>query len=223
MKANLALFVSDMASGLSLDDWDLEPNVEAAGGRVIIVEGDLVADHRLFERLRNEALVLGNYPVDMLACVPPTLVDSVEPEALCRPARTIVRNGGRVWDGTTRDVREHYPTDRDAFRFVQYDSCRGLEGWTVINYGFDELWEYKYHQWFTEGHDGDGLFDSIESLAVAHAYEDVALSYVLCMDDITERFAAVARRDPTRTCRRRPTARRQAMSAFRFDPAELPP
>jgi hypothetical protein len=171
MKANLALFVSDMASGLSLDDWDLEPNVEAAGGRVIIVEGDLSADHRLFERLRNEALVLGNYPVDMLACVPPTLVDSVEPEALCRPARTIVRNGGRVWDGTTRDVREHYSTDRDAFRFVQYDSCRRLEGWTVINYGFDELWEYKYHQWFTEGHDGDGLFDSIESLAVAHASE----------------------------------------------------
>jgi hypothetical protein len=46
---------------------------------------------------------------------------------------------------------------------------------------------------------------------------------VLCMDDITEPFAAVARPDPTRTCRRRPTARRQAMSAFRFDPAELPP
>jgi hypothetical protein len=184
MKANLALFVSDMARGLSLDDWDLEPNVEAAGGRVIIVEGDLAADHRLFERLRDEALVLGNYPVDMLACVPPTLVDNVEPEALCWPARTIARNGGRVWDGTTRDVREHFPTDRDAFRFVQYDSCRGLEGWTVINYGFDELWEYKYSQWFTERHEGDGLFDSLESLAVAHASRWAMIPLTRAMDTL---------------------------------------
>jgi hypothetical protein len=46
---------------------------------------------------------------------------------------------------------------------------------------------------------------------------------VLCMDDITEPFAAIARRDPTRTFRRRLPARRPAMSSFRFDPAELPP
>jgi hypothetical protein len=44
-------------------------------------------------------------------------------------------------------VREHFPTDRDALRIVQYDSCRGLEGWTVINYGFDDFWEYKYSEY----------------------------------------------------------------------------
>jgi hypothetical protein len=49
--------------------------------------------------------------------------------------------GGKVWDGTARDVREVYPTDREELRFVQYDSCRGLEGWSVVNYDLDQLWD----------------------------------------------------------------------------------
>ena len=194
MKANLALFVSDMARDLSLDDWDLEPNVEAVGGRVIIVEGDLAADHRLFERLRDEALALGNYPIDMLACIPPALADGIEPEALCRPARTITRNGGRVWDGTTRDVREHFPTDRDALRFVQYDSCRGLEGWTVINYGFDEFWEYKYRQWLTDEHEDGELFDSPDGLAAAHASRWVMIPLTRAMDTLVINVSAQSSR-----------------------------
>lgn len=184
MKANSALFVSDMARDLSLADWDLEPNIEAVGGRVIIVEGDLAADHRLFEHLRDEALALGNYPVDMLACVPPSLAGEGAPEALCRPARTIANKGGKVWDGTSRDVREHFPTDREALRFVQYDLCRGLEGWTVINYGFDELWEYKYRQWYLETHEHGGLFDSADALAADHASRWAMIPLTRAMDTL---------------------------------------
>ena len=35
MKANLAAFVSEMAASLGTDDWDLEPNSDAPGGRVM--------------------------------------------------------------------------------------------------------------------------------------------------------------------------------------------
>ena len=77
--------------------------------------------------------------------------------------------GGKVWDGTARDVREHYPTDRQELRFVQYDSCRGLEGWTTVNYDLDQLWDYKVRQWLSEDHVHDPLIESREEAAERHA------------------------------------------------------
>ena len=61
-------------SGLGLPEWDLEPNFEANGGRVFIVEGDLSRQTALFDQLCADAAKLGNYPIDLLACVPPSLV-----------------------------------------------------------------------------------------------------------------------------------------------------
>lgn len=55
-------------------------------------------------------------------------------------------------------MRENFPTDREALRIVQYDSCRGLEGWTVVNYGFDEFWDYKYRQRLALPRGTDDLF-----------------------------------------------------------------
>jgi hypothetical protein len=169
MKANLAAFVSDMAECLGLENWDIEPNTEASGGRVIIVEGDLASSPSLIAQFCAEARELGNRPVDLLACVPPAMVDPATPDQLCRPAAHYVRAGGAVWDGTSRDVREHFPTHRDQLRFVQYDSCRGLEAWTTINYAIDELWEYKRQQWLAEERASDDLFHAPADQAQLHA------------------------------------------------------
>jgi hypothetical protein len=87
----------------------------------------------------------------------------------CYVASPAIRSGGSVWDGTSRDVREHFPTHRDQLRFVQYDSCRGLEGWTVINFQLDTLWDYKRGQWFSEDHIVDDLYRNAEETASQHA------------------------------------------------------
>lgn len=184
MKANLAAFVRDMAAKLQLEDWDLEPNSEAAGGRVIIVEGNLASDPRLIEQLCAEARELGNYPVDMLACVPPSMVNPLAADQLCQPAGRFVQAGGKVWDGTSQDVREHFATHRDQLRFVQYDSCRGLEGWTTINYELDALWEYKRHQWLAEGHAADDLYQSLDEQAQAHASRWVMIPLTRSIDTL---------------------------------------
>jgi hypothetical protein len=88
------------------------------------------------------------YPIDLLACVPPKLVLHDVNGTSSIPARTLIAAGKKVWDASSIDVREHFPADRDALRIVQYDSCRGLEGWTVMNYAFDDFWEYKYNEYF---------------------------------------------------------------------------
>jgi len=146
MKANLSIFVKDFAAALGLMNWDLEPNTEANGGRVIVVEGNLMSRSDVYARLSAEAAKLGNYPIDLLACVPPALVVHDGRETYSKPGRALAGQGVKVWDASSIDVREHFPTDREALRIVQYDSCRGLEGWTVINYSFDEFWDYKYRQ-----------------------------------------------------------------------------
>ena len=169
MKANLAHFVTDFVTALGLQDWDLEPNPEATGGRVLVVEGDLAHQTALYERVCSEAAHLGNYPVDLLACVPPSLVQKQDHETFSVPGYTLAASGRKVWDASSIDVREHFPTDRDALRIVQYDSCRGLEGWTVINYGFDEFWEYKYRQWLVSQHEPDNLFETTEERAALFA------------------------------------------------------
>lgn len=55
MKANLAHFVADCADALGLENWDLEPNPDANGGRVIIFEGEMARDTAIFECLKLEA------------------------------------------------------------------------------------------------------------------------------------------------------------------------
>tara|TARA_B000000557_G_C20612322_1_gene374412 strand:+ start:21 stop:674 length:654 start_codon:yes stop_codon:yes gene_type:complete len=184
MKANLAQFVADCAGAFDLQNWDLEPNHDANGGRVLIVEGDMTRDLKIYERLRSEAEELGNYPVDLLACVPPSLVYRDSEISFSIPGQVIHQSGGLVWDATAVDVREQYPTARDALRIVQYDSCRGLEGWTVINYAFDEFYEYKYKQRMDAPDELGETFDTKEALAAAFAAQWAMIPMTRAMDTL---------------------------------------
>lgn len=184
MKSNLACFVSGCADEFGLIDWDLEPNNEANGGRVLIVKGDMSNNTSLYKKVCNEASKMGNYPVDMLACVPPSLVKHTDDGVYSTPGKAIVESGAKVWDATSTDIREYYPTDRDALRIVQYESCRGLEGWTVINYALDEFFEVKRLQWLNSPKELEGLFDSQEELAKNYAVQWMMIPLTRAMDTL---------------------------------------
>ena len=112
------------------------------------------------------------------------MVASSGPDRLCRPAAHFIEAGGSVWDGTSRDVREHFPTHRDQLRFIQYDSCRGLEGWTTVNYELDVLWEYKRRQWLAEGRVVDDLYQTGDELARSHASRWVMIPLTRSIDTL---------------------------------------
>ena len=148
MKANLAHFANQFASALDLPGWSVDANTQAPGGRVLVVEGDYFAVPGLHQRLIDLNAAGGNWPVDMLMCVPPKLVKHLAdtpPRSLV--AERMERSGFSVWDGVSTTVRDSYPTSVDQLRIVQYDSCRGLEGWVVIALGLDELYRYKQATW----------------------------------------------------------------------------
>jgi hypothetical protein len=145
MKSGLARFASAVSRNLGLLYSEWIPNDEMGGGRVLIVDGPYLGDRAIHDRLVEANRSDGNRPVDMLVCVPPSQVaeDPSSGERRSLAAAVLERWGYRVWDGAAEDVREGYPTDADQVRIVQYESCRGLEGWVVVNLGLDRFFEHK--------------------------------------------------------------------------------
>jgi DNA polymerase III delta prime subunit len=145
LKTGLVRFVTTFAHalGLSLSHW--KANEEIPGGRVIVVRGSYLKQRTLHDKLLKDNEQDGNKPVDMLFCVPPALVTHQEEDGTtCSEAANVFEQWGfSVWDGASEDVRESYPTEEQQLRIVQYDSCRGLEGWIVVCLGLDEFYAYK--------------------------------------------------------------------------------
>jgi hypothetical protein len=147
MKSNLACFANLLAERLDLPSWSLQQNPEAVGGKVVVVEGDYANAQVTHETIITEARSAGNAPVDLLTCVPPGMVVRAGEGRHAAAADLFAGWGYAVWDGVSEDLRRTYPTSTDQLRIVQYDSCRGLEGWAVINMGIDDFYDYKVAAW----------------------------------------------------------------------------
>jgi hypothetical protein len=149
MKAGLGRFCNEMAAALGMGTWNIAIHPDAPGGRVVVVEGDYFADRALHDGLVVAAAQSGNQPVDMLGCVPPTMVirDDGNHPVSSLPADRLRTWGYDVWDATTADARTGYPLSASEFRVVPYDSSRGLEGWITILWGLDDFFEYKTSEW----------------------------------------------------------------------------
>ncbi len=159
MKAGLTRFIGALAGEFGLQESEWIANEFVPGGRIIIVEGSKsLADKQQFESWINQTKQAGNEPVDMLFCVPPNMVKpnpSQDDAAYSEVAKQFRDWGWKAWDGASFAIRGTYPTENDELRIVQYDSCRGLEGWTVVLLELDEFYDYKLKQLTTSATAGD--------------------------------------------------------------------
>lgn len=150
MKAGLTRFIGEMAAELGLSGNEWIANEDVPGGRVIVLEKvEPLKDKGLFDQLIASNRQAGNEPVDMLFCVPPAMVKSDHgnaERAQSTVAATFESWGLKTWDGASPAIRSTYPIDVEQLRVVQYDSCRGLEGWVVFLFSLDEFYAYKRNQ-----------------------------------------------------------------------------
>ena len=56
-----------------------------------------------------------------------------------------------IWDGTNDRNRDEYSVDMEEIRVLQYESSRGLEGWTVVCLDFDTFIKSKESSYIEEG------------------------------------------------------------------------
>jgi hypothetical protein len=94
MKSNLAAFANTLAREIEREGWEVEPNPDAAGGRVVIVEGEYFRDWSIHERIIREARAVGNKPVDLVVCVPPTLAQQPDHSASSLIGESVARQAG---------------------------------------------------------------------------------------------------------------------------------
>lgn len=144
LKENICRFVTDFAGVIDYN-WDVEPEPQSWGGRVIVVVGNDGLTQGFHDELFQKVKADGNELVDMLFCVPPSWTKN-NPEGgrkASRPGKIFQRWDYKVWDAVDDTIRKDFPTELEQLRIVQYDSCRGLEGWAVVNYALDRFFQYK--------------------------------------------------------------------------------
>jgi len=158
MQRNIALFVNAFARAAGFMDWSVNPRDDMPGGRIIIAvgEGEQTAD--LVRAMEAAAIRDRADPVDCLICVPHTNI--VREEGGGRHAGfadCIAAAGGTSWDAIDLTTRTVAPASTAAWRIVQYDSCRGLEGWITAVLDLDQLYAQKlrYPNYHRDDRTGD--------------------------------------------------------------------
>jgi len=157
-KAVLVRFVKQIAEKLNVF-WDLEPKDDLYGGKIIIKIGEYSKElhDREFGICKNN----GNSAYEMMFLVPPSLVVRNSNERAFSKAQEFSNKGIKIWDGTNSDLRTEYSVDLESHKLLQYESCRGLEGWTVVCLELDEFMRYK-SETFEEEDTGELALETFE-------------------------------------------------------------
>lgn len=140
-KENLIAFINAYSQNLDILGSKVLTKNNMPGGKVIITTDDKLfsVHHQEIQQLCG----LGNIAYDMLYLVPHTLVKRDCGNSYFSLRTEFEQNGIYIWDGTDPNNREGYSVDAEEVRLLQYDSARGLEGWTVVCMDFDVFLEEK--------------------------------------------------------------------------------
>lgn len=140
-KPNLLHFIKEINKSLEVNEWNIESDDRFNGGKIKIIEGAYSPE--IHAKLVEENAVAGNKNIDMLFCVDPPLA-KISEEGGNSPIVYFFENIKEdYWDGTKLSNRVNFPKDENQFRLLQYESTRGLEGWSVVNLNFDLFFDYK--------------------------------------------------------------------------------
>lgn len=145
-KRNLVKFINYYAEIMGQSSNKVVPSEELVGGKIIIIKDK----EKVFPTIKTEKQELkkaGNESYDFLFIVPPTMVENVEGHRRFKLIKEFEKKDILLWDGTNEDNRLEFSIDLSESRVLQYESARGLEGWTVCCMNFDEYMLIKEQQY----------------------------------------------------------------------------
>ena len=158
-KHNLVSFINHLTEVLDPAGGHIQDTDHLPGGKVVLV----LDKDRFWETVATEKAVLkqdGNILYDMLFLVPSSLVER-SPRKFAR-TEDFLRHDLPIWDATQTELRGEYPVLGDAARVLQYESARGLEGWTVFCLDFDRFVQEKEMQFQADPVENSLLLESEE-------------------------------------------------------------
>lgn len=158
MLRNVALFANAFARAAGFVDWRVKPRDDLPGGRIIVAVGPDAASAALVRAMSLAAEAGKADPVDCLVCVPYTDIERHQDGSRrARFTAHIEAAGFSAWDACDATTRTTAPASTDVWRIVQYDSCRGLEGWVTLALDLDDLYaqKLKHPNYHRDDHEDD--------------------------------------------------------------------
>ena len=150
-RSNLVSFAKAFASKMGAY-WDVESSLDLPGGRVIITRS---YEPELHNKLYTQAQEHGCTAYDIMLLAPNSLIESGH-FARYEQYKSV---GIYLFDGVNKEVRDTVYSEQNRLnnecRVYTYESCRGLEAWTVVCLRFDQLFDDN----FPHAHDYRDLKD----------------------------------------------------------------
>jgi energy-coupling factor transporter ATP-binding protein EcfA2 len=144
MPRNIAQFVNAFERAAGFADWVINPREDVAAGRIVIAVGQEPQTADLVRAMALAAKRDRADPIDCLICVPHSNI--VRDDAGLRRAafsNCVEEAGGVSWDASDFRTRMIAPAAPEEWRIVQYDACRGLEGWITTALDLDQFYAQK--------------------------------------------------------------------------------
>ena len=180
-KENIVSFLNAYSQNVDMLGEKILSNGKIPGGKIIIISDDMIfATHK---REMDSLIKSGNIAYDMLYLVPHSLVKRSNGESQFALIREFERHNVFFWDGTNSNNRDNYSTACDEVRVLQYDSARGLEGWTVVCMDFDVFLEEKIAE-YTEGKVDSLLLESPEERKRKYVYNWAMIPFTRAIDTL---------------------------------------
>ena len=180
-KENIISFINEYSNELGIIDNRIKSNGELLGGKVLITTDDNLFNVHKYEM--NRLLEEENIPYDMLYLTPHSLVKKNCGDAEFKLTELFEKNGIHIWDGTNSLNRKTYSINADEIRVVQYDSARGLEGWTVVCLDFDVFIEEKKSE-YIDGKVNSLLLESPEEKRRKYLYNWTMIPLTRAIDTL---------------------------------------
>ena len=180
-KENIISFLNLLTKTMGVTTGKILGTDKMPGGKVRIISSD-----RLFETHNEEMKRLKekeNIAYDMLYLVPHSLVRKDGMDSCFAKKTEFEKNGVFLWDGTNSNNRESYSVRNDEVRVLQYDSARGLEGWTIVCMDFDEFVKEKDSE-YVEGEIDSLLLESPEEHKKKYIYNWVMIPLTRAIDTL---------------------------------------
>ena len=185
MKRNLAVFANKTAETGNLN-WSISPNDMAGGGKVIILLTDYSHDPTLHAGLVEAAKNKGNSEIDFLFCLPSSQLIKDVNYTKSNRGDCLISQGYEIWNGVDENQRKDFPRSKHQFRLLHYNSCRGLEGWTVILEQADSYWEECFNKRKSEAQSNkeEFSFEDIGELASSFAWQKIMIALTRPIDTL---------------------------------------
>jgi hypothetical protein len=141
-KENIIKFLNHFNASYGFSENKILSSKKMLGGKVLIITDK----RKFFDTIKEEKKKLlnqGNIAYDMLFIVTPDYVSRENGDRHFKKLQKFEENGILLWDGTCEQNRQEYAVSQSEARVLQYESVRGLEGWTVCCVDFDYFLEEK--------------------------------------------------------------------------------